>query len=180
MLDHALADGRFSSFGRRRGSKTANSGSPLCDSQAITEVLLRFGRGEDPRVTGALDAMSDDLTLEALRAWSWVAPEERPAYLLGVASVLFGVWRTREQTKPYMFGHGYHFKVVKWPTTWCSVLTVLDALGRYPELWSGPDADPADRRSLAERMACLLEYNVAALGSSKGGTGTPRPPRTGR
>jgi len=122
---------------------------------------------------------------------------------------------------------------VKWPTTWYGVLTVLDALGRYPALWSGPDADPADRRSLAELMACLLEYNVAAdgrvtpqscfrgfegysfgqkvdpspfatarvhqvlhrldalaveaadvdvaaLGSSKGGTGTPRPPRPPR
>jgi|GEM_PF-4785941 len=114
------------------------------------------------------------------RAWSWVAPEERPAYLLGAASVLLGMWRTREQTKPYMFGHGYHFKGVKRPTTWCSVLIALDALGRYPKLWSGPTADPADRRSLAELMACLLEYNVAALGSSKGGTGTPRPPRTGR
>ncbi len=265
MLDHALADGRFASFGRRRGSTTASWGSLLCDTHAITEVLLRFGRGEDPRVTSALEVMSDDLTttaqgdawpcradptsgfrgpgrksdvcpqvtLEALRAWSWVAPEERPAYLLGAASVVLGVWRTRAQAKPYMFGHGYQFKVVKWPTTWYGALTVLDALGRYPALWSGPDADPADRRSLAELMACLLKYNVAAdgrvtpqscfrgyegysfgqkvdpspfatarvhqvlhrldalaveaadvdvaaLGSSKGGTGTPRPPRTGR
>jgi len=43
---------------------------------------------------------------------------------------------------------------------------MLDALGRYRELWNGPHADPADRRSLA---ACLVAYNVSA-----DGTVTPR------
>jgi len=37
-------------------------------------------------------------------------------------------------------------------------------LGRFPELWTGQDADPADRRALAELMACLVAYNVAAGG----------------
>ncbi len=265
MLDHALPDGRFASFARVRGAATASWGSLLCDTHAITEVLLRFGRGDDPRVARALAAMTSDLTttaqgvawpcradpgsgfrgpgrrgdvcpqvtLEALRVWSMVPPEDRPEHLLGAARVALGVWRDRASAKPYMFGHGYHFKVVKWPTTWYDVLALLDALGRYPALWSGPGADPAERRSLAELMACLVAYNVAAdgrvtprscyrgfeeysfgqkvrpspfatarvhrvlhrldalaaeaatvdvasLGSSKGGTGSPRPPRIGR
>jgi len=262
MADHPLPDGRFASFARVRGSTTATWGALLCDTHAITEVLLRYGRGADQRVARALDVMIDDLTdtphgrawpcrpdpasgfrgpgrkgdvcpqvtLEALRAWSWVPVDRRPPEVLGAARVALGVWRGRATAKPYMFGHGYQFKVVKWPTTWYDVMTALDALGRFPQLWSGPEADPADRRSLAELMACLVAYNVAAdgrvtpqscyrgfedysfgqkkvpspfatarvrqvlhrldalapeaaaveigaLASSKGGTGTPRPPR---
>ncbi|HWS58923.1 MAG TPA: hypothetical protein VN257_10310 [Actinotalea sp.] len=265
MLAHPLPDGRFASFARVRGSTTATWGALLCDTHAITEVLLRFGRGADPRVARALAVMVQDLaetrqgrawpcrpdpasgfrgpgrrgdlcpqvTLEALRAWSWVPPAERPEQVLGAARVALGVWRARAEDKPYMFGHGYHFKVVKWPTTWYDVLGVLDTLGRYPQLWTGPDALDADRRALAELMACLVAYNVAAdgrvtpqscyrgfeefsfgqkkqpspfatarvrqvlhrlealsrdaaavevgsLGSSKGGSGTPRPPRAAR
>jgi hypothetical protein len=109
---------------------------------------------------------------------------------------------------------------------------VLDALGAYPELWTGAAA-PSDRRAVAELCACLIAYAVSpdgtvtprscykgfeqqsfgqkkrpspfatarvlavlapfaglagdiravdpsALGSAKGGTGAPVPPRTGR
>lgn len=196
MLAHQLPDGRFATYARARGSTTATWASLLCDTHAITEVLMRFGRGEDPRVTRALEVMENDLTdtaqgrawpcrpdpasgfrgpgrkgdvcpqvtLEALRAWSGVPTAKRPPEVLGAARVALGVWRARAQVKPYMFGHGYHFKVVKWPTTWYSVLTVLDTLGRFPALWTGPAADPADRRALAELMACLVAYNVAADG----------------
>ncbi len=263
MLDHTLPDGRFASFGRAPGSATAGWGSLLCDTHAVTEVLLRFGRGSDPRVSRALALMTSDLTttaqgdawpcradpasgfrgpgrrgdvcpqvtLEALRACSRVPPDDRPRHLLDAARVVLGVWRARALARPHMFGHGYHFKVVKWPTTWYDVLAVLDTLGRYPALWGGPEAEQVDRRALVELMACLVAYNVAAdgrvtpqscyrgfeaysfgqkadpspfatarvhqvlrrlaalapeaaavdvgsLGSSKGGTGTPRPPRT--
>ncbi|MHB8186373.1 MAG: hypothetical protein ACYDDU_09835 [Dermatophilaceae bacterium] len=37
---------------------------------------------------------------------------------------------------------------------------LLDALGRCPGLWRGEDASPADRRSLAELIACLIAYNT--------------------
>jgi hypothetical protein len=262
MLAHTLPDGRFATYARIRGASEASWGSLLCDTHAITESLLRFGRGPDPQVVRALAVMMDDLTsttqgiawpcrpdqvsgfrgpgrknevcpqvtLEALRAWSMMPSQDHPAALLGAARVLLGVWRARAQVKPYMFGHGYHFKVAKWPTTWYDALAVLDTLGRYPALWSGPDADPEDRRSLVELVACVVAYNVAADGrvtpqscyrgfeeysfgqkkvpspfatarvhavlhrvdaladeaaavdlesleSSKGGTGTPRPPR---
>jgi len=103
-------DGRFASFARVRGSTTATWGALLCDTHAITEVLLRYGRGADLRVTRALAIMVDDLadtpqgrawqcradpasgfrgpgrkgdvcpqvTLEALRACSWVPADRRP------------------------------------------------------------------------------------------------------
>lgn len=169
-------------------------------------------------------------TLQALRAWSYVPVADHPVDLAEVARVSLRVWRSRGDEQPYMFGHGSRFKTVKWPTTWYDVHGVLDTLGRYPALWRGPDADPEDRRSLAELVACLIAYNVAddgtvtprscyrgfedysfgqkkhpspfatarllqvlarfadlrdeaaavdvtALGSSKGGTGTARPPK---
>ncbi len=172
-------------------------------------------------------------TLEALRAWSYVPPDERPAEVHDAARVSLRAWRARADEQPYMFGHGYRFKIVKWPTTWYDVHGVLDTLGRYPALWRGAGADPADRRALAELVACLVAYNmapagtvtpqscyrgfeeysfgqkkrpspfatarlhqvlrrlddladeaaeidVAALGSSKGGSGTARPPRGAR
>lgn len=262
MLRHQLPDGRFASVATSRVNPQPAWGSLLCDTHAITDVLLRYGRGTDPRVTRALRTTTDDLadttqgrswpcrpdevsrfrgpgrkndvcpqaSLEALRAWSWVPPDERPPEIHAAARVALRVWRTRADEQPYMFGHGYRFKIVKWPTTWYDVHGVLDTLGRYPALWRGPAADPADRRSLAELMACLIAYNLAAdgtvtpqscyrgfedysfgqkkvpspfatarlhqvlrrlddladeaaridvtaLGSSKGGTGTPRPPR---
>ena len=75
------------------------------------------------------------------RAWSWVAPEERPAYLLGAASVLLGMWRTREQTKPYMFGHGYHFKGVE-------ADDLVQRADRARRPWPLPEAvERPDRRS---------------------------------
>jgi hypothetical protein len=63
-----------------------------------------------------------------------------------------------------MFGHGSRFKTVKWPPTWYGVANVLDALGRFRELWRAQDADPADRTALAELAACLLAYNFDQRG----------------
>jgi len=172
------------------------------------------------------------VTAEALRAFAYVPAAARPARLLGAARTLLGVWRERGERRPYMFGHGAQFKVGKWPATWYCALTVLEALGAYPELWTGAAA-PADRRAVAELCACLIAYAVSpdgrvtprscykgfeqhsigqkkrpspfatakllaalapfadlspeiravdprTLGSAKGGTGTPAPPKTGR
>ena len=69
------------------------------------------------------------------------------------------VWRGRSEAKPYMFGHGTRFKSVKWPSFWYDVLWTVETLGRYPELWRGPDAAPEDRQALAELAACLVAYN---------------------
>ncbi|MHB1342110.1 MAG: winged helix DNA-binding domain-containing protein [Coriobacteriia bacterium] len=172
------------------------------------------------------------VTLEALRAFAYLPPESRPVAARRAARTPLEVWRRRADERPYMFGHGYQFKSVKWPNLWYDVLGVVDTIGRYPEVWSGPAADGSDRRALAELAACLIAYNtddigrviprrayrgfeefsfgqkkepsptatalvaaaltrlegladeiaavdVTALGSSKGGSGSPVPPRGG-
>ncbi|NTW39071.1 MAG: hypothetical protein HGA44_04160 [Cellulomonadaceae bacterium] len=197
MLDHQLPDGRFEALAATTGTPDGAWSTLLCDTHAITDVLLRFGRGGERGVARALETMLADITatpqgpawpcrpepltgfrgpgrrgdvcpqvtLEALRAWSQVPEADRPPQILAAARVVLGVWRARAVAQPHMFGHGYRFKVVKWPTTWYDVLGVLDTLGRFPALWRGPDADPDDRRSVAELVACLVAYNVAADGT---------------
>lgn len=77
-------------------------------------------------------------TLEALRAWSHVPATQHPVELHEVARASLRVWRSRGDEQPHMFDHGLRFKIVKWPTTWYDIHSVLDTLGRHPTLWTGP------------------------------------------
>lgn len=104
------------------------------------------------------------VTLEALRTFALVPESQRPQGLLDVARVSLSAWRRRGEQKPYMFGHGRSFKTGKWPPTWYSALAVLDALGRYPELWRGNGAQPEDRLALVELAACLVAYSMTTEG----------------
>jgi hypothetical protein len=71
MLEHQNPSGRFTSYGSSRLLPEPVWGSLLCDTHAITEVLVRFGRAEDSRVRAALDRMREDLVLTAQgRAWT--------------------------------------------------------------------------------------------------------------
>ena len=261
LCAHQDDGGRFLSFGRAPKRPEPLWGSLPCDTHIITEVLVRYGRADDPATRLGLARIAADLastpqgsawtcipdpavgfrgpgrkgdvcpqvSLEALRTFARLPPNERPAGLEDAARTLLGVWRDRGAARPYMFGHGYRFKTVKWPAFWYSTYWELDTLGRYPDLWRRGAA--ADRRALAELVACLVAYNVSpdgtvtprstyqgfsrhsfgqkkeaspvatawlaavvrrfselagevaavdvtALGSSTGGTGTPRPPRT--
>jgi hypothetical protein len=107
------------------------------------------------------------VTLEALRLFSRIDPGGRPERLEEAAITALAVWRDRGGEQPYMFGHGYRFKTVKWPPLWYGVYWSLDTLSRYPGLWrSGP---PWVRQALADLLACLVGYNVSA-----DGTVTPR------
>lgn len=63
-----------------------------------------------------------------------------------------------------MFGHGVQFKRGKWPAVWYSAFEVVDVVGRFPQVWSGPEADPDDRQALAEIAACLLAYSFDSAG----------------
>jgi hypothetical protein len=171
----------------------------LCDSHALVEVLVRFGRAEHPATRRALERMGADLaqtaqgtawpclpsngfrgpgrkadacpqvTVEALRVISLVAPDQRPVApddLLAAARTILRVWTNRGAEQPYMFGHGSRFKTAKWPPFWYGTLAVLDAIGRYPELWNPhmKGVDPADRRAVAELAACLAAYNLGPDG----------------
>jgi hypothetical protein len=198
MLEHQGEEGRFRSFGSSRMSREPVWGTLLCDTHAITEVLVRFGRADDPRTRRALERMAADqastrqgpawpclpwqgfrgpgrkdeaclqVTLEALRTFAGLPEAGRPSGLLDTARTALRAWRVRGEERPYMFGHGVAFKTVKWPPFWYGILGVLDTLGRYPALWRGPSARPEDRDALAELVACLVAYNVDA------GAVTPR------
>ncbi len=61
MVDHQLPDGRFALCATSRVAPEGGWGSPLCDTHAVTEVLLRFGRGDDSRVARAMQTTIDDL-----------------------------------------------------------------------------------------------------------------------
>jgi hypothetical protein len=100
------------------------------------------------------------VTLQALRAFSRLSIDEQPGWLVDAARVVLRAWLERGSEKPYMFGHGRQFKRVKWPATWYNSLTVLDAVGRYPELWASSDSRADDVRAIAEITACLIAYNV--------------------
>ena len=262
LLGHQDEHGRFESFGRLPKLPKPEWHSLLCDTNVITDVLLRFGRGDDPRVEAALKQIEKDaattpqgkawlclpekrsrwrgpgrkadtcpqVTLEGLRVFSYLPEAERPDWLLDVARTPLGIWRRRLDERPYMFGHGYQFKSVKWPNLWYDVLWVVETIGRFPELWTGEAARAEDRMAIAELAACLIAYNidedghvvprrtyrgferfsfgqkkvpspfatarvllalsrleglaedilrvdVNAIGSSKGGSGTPKPPK---
>lgn len=56
------------------------------------------------------------------------------------------------------------FKTVKRPPTWYRTYSLLDTLGHYPGLWRGEDTSPADRRALAELIACLIAHNMTGDG----------------
>ncbi len=260
MLAGRTADGAFATFATSRVTPEGAWSALLCDTHAIVEVLMRFGRGDDPRVARAIARMVDGIvettsgqawpcvpwagfrgpgrrgercpqvTLEALRVFSLVDEAHRPPAIDAVARDALAPWRERGTAQPYMFGHGYRFKTVKWPSFWYDVLRTLETLARYPSAWRGESARDEDRRAVAEQVACLVAYNVdpdgtvtprscmrgfeahsfgqkrrpsafatarvaavvrafgsladevravdvATLDSSKGGTGTPRPPR---
>ncbi|MCJ7827344.1 MAG: hypothetical protein MUP36_03800 [Demequinaceae bacterium] len=103
------------------------------------------------------------VTQEALRAISLLDADRRPVAqgdLLEAARTVLHVWSNRGAERPYMFGHGIAFKTVKWPPFWYSALGMLDAIGRYPELWEPHGAEPEDRKTVAELAACLIAYNL--------------------
>ena len=169
----------------------AGMGALLCDTHAITEVLVRFGRADHLAVVRALRQMEADLgptaqgpawlcvphsvtgfrgpgrksdfcpqvTLEALRTLARLPGQHRRKETLEAARTALRAWTARSDEKPYMFGHGAQFKTVKWPTFWYDVHSQLDTLSRYPKLWRGRDVDPAERRAVAELVACLVAYN---------------------
>jgi len=70
MLEHADDEGRFATLGTLRGKGEPRWGALLCDTHAMADVLVRLGRGADPRVQRALARAAGDLVDTAQgRAW---------------------------------------------------------------------------------------------------------------
>lgn len=80
MLAHQDDQGRFMSFGRAPKTREPGWGALLCDTNAITDLMHRYGRGSDPRVSAALARMLTDIaqTNQGL-AWRCV-PERRTLF----------------------------------------------------------------------------------------------------
>ncbi|MBU4555684.1 MAG: winged helix DNA-binding domain-containing protein [Actinobacteria bacterium] len=191
LMEHQDREGRFLSLGRAPGRPKPEWGSLSCDTNVITDVLMRFGMASEPSVQRALGRILADaaktpqgrawqcipestsrwrgpgrkadvcpqVTLEGLRALSHLPAAKRPAWMIDSARTPLEVWRRRVDERPYMFGHGYQFKSVKWPNFWYDALWALETLGRFPELWHGPAAQESDRVALTEMLACLIAYN---------------------
>ena len=65
MLAHQEPTGRFPSYAPVSGSEQPVWGALLCDSHAVLEVLVRFGRAHDSRVQAGLERMAADITRTA-------------------------------------------------------------------------------------------------------------------
>jgi hypothetical protein len=81
MLEHQDAEGRFLFYARGgHGSQGRPRepawGSLTCDRHAIVEVLVRFGRGDDPRVKAAVARMAAELA-ETAQGRSWLCLPDR-------------------------------------------------------------------------------------------------------
>lgn len=126
--------------------------------KCLPDPVARF------RGPGRKDDACPQVTVEALRVFSYLPADQRPPSLRQALHTTLGFWRRRGQERPYMFGHGVQFKRGKWPAVWYSAYEVVDVVGRYPQVWAGPDADPADRRALTEIASCLLAYSFDAAG----------------
>lgn len=70
MLEHGDADGRFAALGARRQTDSPAWSALLCDTHAITGVLVRYGYGSDPRVRAAVDRLAADL-VETAQGPAW-------------------------------------------------------------------------------------------------------------
>ena len=164
---HAIAE-TVARFGRAEDPRAERAFARMASDLADTAQGRAWPCRPDPAVgfrgPGRKSDFCPQVTLEALRAFSYVPDFRRPAEVVHAGRVSLAAWRDRGTSKAYMFGHGRAFKRGKWPRTWYSALELTDVLGRYPELWSGPGADPADRRSLAEVAACVVAYTMDAHG----------------
>lgn len=61
MLEHQRPDGRFTAYGSYRQAEDGVWSSLPCDTHAVTEVLIRFGRAADERVRRAVQRVRADL-----------------------------------------------------------------------------------------------------------------------
>lgn len=193
MLEHQDADGRFQSYAPPRKGQDPVWGCLLCDTHPVTEVLLRFGRGDDPRVQRAVEAVADDIAQTAQGpAWP-CRPDPTSGFRGPGRKGDFCPQATLEALRVFAM-----LPPDRRPAQLTSVVgTALDAWrGRgthrpyafghgktfktikWPSTWyrvdalldavarhpSAWEADPDRRTAVAELTACLIAYNLDAAG----------------
>lgn len=192
---HQLEDGRFASFGRAPGTPDPVWHSLPCDTHSITEVLVRYGRGDRPAVRRGLHRITADLQLTPQGpAWTcrpdpvvrWRGPGRKgdicPQVTLEALRLLA---RLPVADRP----EGTEAAAATMLEVWRRRGDELPyAFGhgvrfktvKWPPLWYGiswvldtlgrfpnlwRSGTVTDRRSLAELVACLVAYNVAPDGT---------------
>ena len=190
LCDHHAILESLLRFGRAGDPRTQRGLTAMLADAAPTAQGLAWPCRPEPvsgfRGPGRKADFCPQVTLEALRVGTLVArragrsaasgasntsagepgrPDTaaRPE-MVTAARVLVRAWRRRSDEKPYLFGHGIHFKTVKWPTFWYDISAVLDAIADYPEVWRPGEGETADRRAVAEMAACLIAYNLDSDG----------------
>lgn len=139
----------------------------LCDAPSTLYALLKFGLEDNHRVQTGINHLSNSIrdngwpcaaasslgkfrgpgrkgdpcpyaNLVALKALS-----QSKEYLASNAckigaDTLLGLWDTRKEHKPYLFGMGTDFTKLKAPLIWYDVLHVLDVLSQFSWLRNDP------------------------------------------
>lgn len=192
MLAHQDPDGRFASCAPARSGDEPGWGCLLCDTHAITEVLLRFGRGDDPRVQRSLATMCDDLT-DTIQGSAWPCrPDPGSGFrgpgrkgdfcpqvtveALRVFSLVPGSQRPagledavrtalaawRERGSQRPYMFG-HGKTFK-TVKWPNTWYRVDTLLDAVARFPHAWQSDTDRRAVAELAACLIAYNLDPAG----------------
>ena len=74
------------------------------------------------------------LIVDVLRSFYKLPQNILPQNLIETGKTLLSCWSERSTKKPYMFGHGRHFRTLRPPFFWYNVGSVIDAVSRYPVL----------------------------------------------
>ncbi len=194
MLAHQEKTGRFASYAAIRGSEAPVWGALLCDSHAVTEVLVRFGRGGDARVRRALRRMADDVSDTAQgRAWpclphstgGWRGPGRSGDFCpMVTVQALRTFRRVAPSHRPAELQEVARVALRAWQARG-SEKPYIFGHGRqfktvkWPPTWYGVlalldalagypavwrDGGAGERTAVAQLLACLVAYNVGPDG----------------
>ncbi|MHA1718530.1 MAG: hypothetical protein ACTSXK_03325 [Promethearchaeota archaeon] len=110
------------------------------------------GLNSDFRGPGKKDDICPMLVIDALRGYYLLSTKKRPKFLIDTGKSLLSCWLNRATEKPYLFGHGQKFRLLKPPFLWYNIGSVLDATSHYPEL--------VETKAFRELLAVsLLNFN---------------------
>jgi hypothetical protein len=188
-------DGRFLSFGRARRQPNPVWGSLPCDTHSITEVLIRYGRLDEPATQRGLERMAADMTsTKQGRAWTCI-PDEKIGFRgpgrkgdicpQVTLEALRAFARVPARARPDGLAEVARALLGVWDRRGLEQPYMFGHGARFktvkwPPFWYGsfwmldtlgryPDVwtkgDDDDRRCLAEMVACLIAYNVSADGT---------------
>jgi hypothetical protein len=168
FADHVADDGRFMAPKRGGGWDTDS-----CDHCAVTDTRMHLGfctdgdavdliaseftltddgRGWGHRTSDGSVSFCPDETTLALRVLSQVQPGRRPRRIRDAVRSLL-------QEALGQIGENPNFVILPWPAYGHSAFSVLDAVGRYGDVWDGPRARPIDRTRVVKLLVAFVEAN---------------------